>query len=234
MSLFKFKQFEVDQTGSTMRINTDGVLLGALSQYDHPQNILDIGTGTGVIALMLAQRYSQAMIDAVEIDEQAYLLASKNFAQSKFASRIEAHHASFEKLEPKNRYHLMVSNPPYFLNALKSKDMRKTKARHASFDFFEELLAFAVKWLHEEGRLQLILPVDIVERITKLARETFGLFHIASTFVKSFDDDSPIRQIAVLSKQYMCCKVDYFTIYKAKGVYTDAYKMLLKPFFLNY
>jgi len=79
MSLFKFKQFEVDQTGSTMRINTDGVLLGALSQYDHPQNILDIGTGTGVIALMLAQRYSQAMIDAVEIDEQAYLLASKNF-----------------------------------------------------------------------------------------------------------------------------------------------------------
>src|SRR3569832_358514 len=119
---FHFKQFNVDQTGCAMKINTDGVLLGALADANSPKTILDIGTGTGVIALMLAQRFTRAKIDAVEIDEQATETAVRNFADSPLAERLTVYPFGFVDFfdkYPGRRYDLIVSNPPFYINSLK-------------------------------------------------------------------------------------------------------------------
>src|SRR5437879_3258817 len=115
MPMFRFKQFNVDQSGCAMKINTDGVLLGALAEADQPENILDIGTGTGVIALMTAQRFENARIDAVEIDQSAAETARRNFSNSPFAERMNLYSMGFEQFfesNPDKKYDLIVSNPP--------------------------------------------------------------------------------------------------------------------------
>jgi tRNA1Val (adenine37-N6)-methyltransferase len=122
-NIFKFKQFEVDQSGCAMKINTDGVLLGALATANNPQSIVDIGTGTGVIALMLAQRFAVTRIDGVDIDESAAETADRNFKGSPFQYRMYAHFDTFEGFfESHNwkKHDLIVSNPPFFLDSLAS------------------------------------------------------------------------------------------------------------------
>src|SRR3954467_12793908 len=124
--MFQFKQFAIDQTGCAMKINTDGVLLGALAEADKPQHILDIGTGTGVIALMLAQRFTIAMVDAVEIDEQAAETAKSNFENSVFANRVNLYAEGFESYLSRldKQYDLIVSNPPFYINSLESPEAK--------------------------------------------------------------------------------------------------------------
>jgi tRNA1Val (adenine37-N6)-methyltransferase len=120
MSIFKFKQFEVDQAGCAMKINTDGVLLGASANHPAPKIILDIGTGTGVIALMLAQRFPSANIHAVEIDEQAAETAGKNFQLSVFNDRLTINNIAIEQYSHSGQFDLIVYNPPFFFYFLKS------------------------------------------------------------------------------------------------------------------
>ena len=120
-NIFNFKQFAVDQSGCAMKVNTDGVLLGVLAEAELPARILDIGTGTGVIALILAQRYASATITAVEIDENAAKTAGANFSQSVFNSRLQLFHSPFEVYFEENRenkFDLIVSNPPFFIVSL--------------------------------------------------------------------------------------------------------------------
>ena len=114
MSVFRFKEFVVDQSGCAMKINTDGVLLGAMATALHPQRILDVGTGTGVISLMLAQRFPAVVIDAIEIDAKAADTARRNFEASPFSGRISCHPVSLGDFEPRAPYDLIVSNPPFF------------------------------------------------------------------------------------------------------------------------
>src|SRR5690606_5311480 len=162
-SVFRFKEFEINQEGCAMKINTDGVLLGAYVQANNPYRILDIGTGTGVIALMLAQRFQDANIDAVEIDIEAYQTSLDNFKNSPFASRIQGNLGSFEDLQVANKYDLIVSNPPFYTNSLHNPDARKKIARHADFDFFKKLLDFAKTNVSDKGQLDLILPNELAE-----------------------------------------------------------------------
>src|ERR1700743_597427 len=118
--VFHFKQFAVDQTGCAMKINTDGVLLGALTEADKPETILDIGTGTGVIALMLAQRFTDAKIDTVEIDIDTAQTAERNFKASPFADRLTVYALGFESYfekYPEKKYDLIVSNPPFYIDS---------------------------------------------------------------------------------------------------------------------
>ncbi len=126
--MFQFKQFSVDQTGCAMKINADGVLLGAMADANKPAKILDIGTGTGVIALMLAQRYTDAKIDAIEIDADAAQTAKRNFTASAFADRLSVYASGFESYFeqfPKRKYDLIVSNPPFYIDSLKSPVLKK-------------------------------------------------------------------------------------------------------------
>ncbi|RYG02447.1 MAG: methyltransferase domain-containing protein, partial [Chitinophagaceae bacterium] len=172
-----------------MKINTDGTLLAVLSEKRNTTSILDIGTGTGVVALMLAQRYPDALVDAVEIDKSAADTAQKNFTNSVFSSRLTLYPASFQDFsvnQPLKKYDLIVSNPPFFINSLKNPDQQKQTARHTDSQFFEELVNFAFKHLQPEGIFTLILPPETGDSVKQFALKK-GLFLNQVTNIRSFE-----------------------------------------------
>lgn len=233
-SIFKFKEFEVNQTGCAMKINTDGVLLGAIATQNNPQYGLDIGTGTGVIAMMLAQRFPKMQIDAVEIDESAANAATGNFAGSKFAIRTAAHLSPIANYQTSRKYELIVSNPPFFVNDLKNPELRKGIARHADEEFFNSLLQKASEILSPEGTFWLILPVKQAELLVEDAI-TYGLLLQKRIEICSDLSRPVIRHIICLSKKIPApLTSETFYIYESKGVHTAAYKQLLKDFFLAF
>lgn len=237
-SVFKFKQFEVDQQGCAMRINTDGVLLGAIVQHGGPLRILDVGTGTGVIAMMMAQRFPAAFVDAVEIDEGASATAARNFNSSVFKDRLHAFHTDIASFESTNGYDLIVSNPPFFVNDLKNPEGRKSLARHADDDFFEGLVIKAEMLLSPEGLFWLILPVKQAEFVVRKAAE-LQLTPLRAVDICSDINKPVIRKIIGLGRKQFFQDVVFleqetFYIYSPDGGYTDAYKLLLKDFFLAF
>ncbi len=236
MSVFRFKQFAVDQTESTMKINTDGVLLGAVASATGPGRILDIGTGTGVIALMLAQRFPEAMVEAIDVDIRAAKLAGENFARSVFAPRISVQAVALADFRPGEAFDLMVSNPPFFLHSLKNRDHRKRVSRHADVSFYSELLERAVRWLTEKGSLQLVLPVSLAEWIGQRAADEYGMVVQGQQDIRSFASSPSIRRILALGKSPLAAVMPKgdLVIYADKGVYSDAYRTLLKDFFLAF
>nr|WP_281024321.1 methyltransferase [Mucilaginibacter celer] len=235
--MFRFKQFNVDQTGCAMKINTDGVLLGAMVTANNPQNILDIGTGTGVIAMMLAQRFTSTNIDAVEIDEQAASTANANFQNSPFQSRLTLYPGSFEHFfdqHPQIKYDLIVSNPPFYINSLQSPTIKINLAKHAAEGFFEKLIASIVNRLTEHGLCWLILPVDTSELIKGIAKQ-HGLHLQKIINVHSFQKDNPHREIVVFGRNAEASvQIDQFNIYEDVNIYSAAYRQLLKPYFLAF
>lgn len=235
-SVFHFKQFDVDQSDCGMKINTDGVLCGALSNHPSPSLILDIGTGTGVIALMLAQRFPSAMIDAIEIDPPAASTASKNFMNSPFSSRLRLLEGPFQQyaqpgMMPPAAYDLIVSNPPFFLNSLKNPDRQKHKARHTDHSFFSELTAFASRYLTHTGRLSLILPLPTVEVTVAFAQQN-GLYPESELNISSYPNVTPHRKIVTFGfeKKQKTSSLS-FIIYEREKEYSQQYREALKPFF---
>jgi tRNA1Val (adenine37-N6)-methyltransferase len=232
-SVFRFKQFEVNQADCAMKINTDGVLLGAIAHHSQPLRILDIGTGTGVIALMLAQRFPDASVDAVEIDQLAATRAATNFNSSLFASRLVVNCVDITSFKTTNRYDLIVSNPPYFVNDLKNPEVRKGVARHAHEDFFESLLYKVKELLTANGRFWVILPVKQAEQliVNAVLRRLFPaiIIHVYSDVNKV-----EFRQIVCFSCSDEPALHENFYIYAAEGKYTPAYMKLLKDYFLAF
>ena len=231
--IFKFKQFEVDQSDCAMKINTDGVLLGAIAAHAAPNRILDIGTGTGVIAMMLAQRYQQAFVEAVEIDQPAAIRAATNFNQSAFAGRLMVNLADIAAFKSEQRYELIVSNPPYFVNDLKNPEARKGIARHTHEDFFAALLHKVARLLHKDGVFWVILPVKQAEQLVVHAVLS-RLFPVKIIHVFSDIYKTEFRQIVCLSFNRQPPEHENFYIYEAEGVYTPAYIKLLKDYFLAF
>lgn len=232
-SVFRFKQFSIDQQGCAMKINTDGVLLGALASYEDPLRILDIGTGTGVIALMLAQRFPSAVVDAVEIDPSAAAAAEKNFIESPFADRVRLSGHDFLQFKPLHKYDLIVSNPPFFVNDLKNPEKRKELARHANPDFFELMLRQAAEMMSPKGLLWLILPVKQAEFVIQQAVR-WKLYPCQRFQICSDAQKPAFRQLICLGFEDVPVRRDNVYIYAAQGVYTTQYQMLLKEFFLAF
>ncbi|SHF35889.1 tRNA1Val (adenine37-N6)-methyltransferase [Pedobacter caeni] len=232
-SVFRFKKFEVDQSGCAMKINTDGVLLAAVVVHSNPRFVLDIGTGTGVIALMLAQRFPDADIDAVEIDESAAKAATGNFARSAFSERTTAHFSAIEDYKTDRKYDLIVSNPPYFVNDLKNPEIRKGIARHADAQFFESLLIKVAEILSDGGCFWVILPVKQAELLVQSAVD-INLFLRKQIDICSDEHKPVIRQVICLSGLAGELERETFYIYESEGVYTAAYRTLLKDFFLAF
>jgi len=233
MSVFKFKQFEVDQSGCAMKINTDGVLVAAIANHNHPKDILDIGTGTGVIALMLAQRFPEAFVHAVEIDEQSAVAAGRNFQQSAFNERLSVHHTAIAHYGNSLSYDLIVSNPPFFVNDLKNEEVRKGIARHASEEFFINLIHKADELLSKDGKFWLILPVKQAKDLVKIA-EQIGLVLVGQVHIHSDRTKPMFRQILCFGRNPDTFFEQNFYIYESQGNHTAAYKELLKPFFLAF
>ncbi|MDB5088758.1 MAG: tRNA1(Val) ((37)-N6)-methyltransferase [Mucilaginibacter sp.] len=219
-----------------MKINTDGVLLGAIAAGDNPGRILDIGTGTGVIALMLAQKFTKAQIDAVEVDISAAKTATENFKNAAFCDRLNIFPVSIEIFfdnHPGNKYDLIISNPPFYINSLESPKAKKTLAKHTDADFFEELMKDITKHLSLKGVSWLILPVQTVILIKELASQN-GLRLQKTIVIRSFENSEPHREIVCFGFEEVLPQTTSFTIYKTAGIYSDEYKTLLQPYFLNF
>ena len=165
--MFRFKQFSVNDSHSTMKVGTDAVLLGTwVENVDEMENILEIGTGCGVISLILAQRMSESHILAIDIDEDSVKEAAENFQESSFSNRLKSKHIAVQdylKLSSE-KFSLIVSNPPFFQNSLQSKTHKKILARHSSSLSFEELLHCVSGLLLPSGRFCCILPFAESER----------------------------------------------------------------------
>jgi len=233
MSIFKFKQFEVDQTGCAMKINTDGVLIGAMANHHAPKNILDIGTGTGVIALMLAQRFPDAHIHAVEIDGQASETAGRNFQSSVFSDRLSISYIAIEQYNHNEKFDLIVSNPPFFVNDLKNEEIRKGIARHAGEDFFSLLVEKSNSLLADDGQIWLILPVKKADEVISIASQ-YDLSLAERIHIHSDENKPTFRQVICLKKGKMLLKESDFNIYQSLKEHTTTYKELLKDFFLAF
>jgi len=233
MNIFKFKQFEVDQTGCAMKINTDGVLLGATVNHPKPLTILDIGTGTGVIALMLAQRFPEADIHAVEIDEQAAETAGTNFQSSVFSDRLTINNIAIEQYNHSKQFDIIVSNPPFFVNDLKNEEIRKGIARHADEDFFAMLIEKSNALLADEGMIWLILPIKQANDVINIA-SNYGLSLKERIHIHSDKSKPTFRQMICLKKGKVILKESDFYIYESLKQHTQEYKLLLKDFFLAY
>ena len=237
MSVFRFKQFDVNQTGCAMKVNTDGVLLAALTDADKPENILDIGAGTGVISLILAQRFQSANIKAVEIDEAAAAVAAANFAASPFQARLQAFPSSFEEYLSKqqlDKLDLIISNPPFFIDSLKSDDPLKRIARHTDLLFFQNLLRESAVNLSKMGELVMILPGILSVVVQKIALQ-YGMFLRKSVSIKSFASSKPHREIlyfGLLPVNPEKAADRCFVIYSGQKEYSGEYRALLKDFLI--
>lgn len=231
--IFTFKQFDVDQNACAMKINTDGVLLGALIQANNPKAVLDIGTGTGVIAMMLAQRFNNAQIEAVEIDETAAETANKNFINSSFASRLKVHPINFESFFckfPGNKYDLIVSNPPFYINSLKSPGAKKKLAKHTDVYFFETLMDNVATHLTENGQCWLILPLETAQLVKGLA-EQHQLYVNQIITLHSYKASDPHREILAFGLKKTIEQKMQFVIYEEQNKYSEQYQKALKDFF---
>lgn len=233
MSIFKFKQFEVDQSGCAMKINTDGVLLAALVESDHPKRILDIGTGTGVLALMMAQRFPSAKVKAVEIDEQASATAGRNFRDSAFSKQLSVHNVAIAQFSSTQKFDLVISNPPFFVNDLKNTEEKKGIARHASEQFFDDLIAKVNSILAEDGCFWFILPVKQADLLIENAKQ-LGMYPAKILQLHSDISKPAFRYVVNLHKNKAETVIEHFYIYESEKVYTVAYQKLLADFFLGY
>ena len=231
--LFHFKQFTIQQDQCAMKVGTDGVLLGSWTDVSGIQSILDIGTGTGLIALMLAQR-SPATICGIEIDENAALQAIENVNNSPWRERIKIEATSLQVFVKNTgcRFDLIVSNPPYFNKSLKNPDIQRSVARHADSLSQEDLITAACALLSDAGRLSVILPAaEGAEFI--LRAESSRLYCSKKTKVIPRIGASEKRLLLEFSRTKEVCREDSLLIERERHDYSDEFRGLTKDYYLD-
>ena len=234
--IFKFKQFQISQEKTAMKVGTDGVLLGAWTPiHNHPFSILDIGTGTGLIALMLAQRTSAEQIDAMEIEENAYEQAVDNFENSPWSDRLFCFHAGLDEFieEPEDEYDIIVSNPPFYTDDYTSGDELRDQARFESSMPFSDLVEAADLLLSENGIFSVIIPYKEEQEFIALALE-FELYPFKITRVKGTQTSEIKRSLLAFSRNSKSeIETDELIIEITRHEYTNDYVSLTKDFYLK-
>ena len=246
MEVFRFRKFEVRNERSAMKVNTDGVLLGALMRLSgNERRMLDIGTGTGTIALMAAQRLSEVkvsqrpheensvLIDAIDIDEASASEAAENFAASPWSEHLRAHCTPLSGFSPETDYDLIFSNPPFFTETLHSPSARKALSRHADALPLVEIMAFASAHLTPDGHLALILPSSREQEAEKTAAE-YGLALTRVAEIRGSDRKPAYRVVMEFSrvrgKKTMVTR-ENVTI-NMNGKYSEQYLSIVSDFLL--
>ena len=236
MPKFQFKQFSLEQDRCAMKIGTDGVLLGAWTPIENnPFSILDIGAGTGVIALMLAQRSNAEQIDALEIDEEAYEQSVDNFENSPWSDRLFCFHAGLDEFveEPEDEYDLIVSNPPFYTDDYKSDNEQRDLARFADAMPFEDLIEAADLLLSENGIFAVIIPFKEEENFLALAA-AYELFPLKITRVKGTPTTEIKRSLLAFSRnEKNDFPIDDLIFETSRHQYTPEYIELTKDFYLK-
>ena len=250
MSVFRFKYFNVVNERSAMKVNTDGVLLGAaMTILPTDRRLLDIGTGTGTIALMAAQRAlgipgqpgdgemgagDDVMIDAIDVDEPSASEAAANFCESPWAEHLRAHNLSLQDFADSEpcKYDLIFSNPPYFEDSCIAPDERKSTARHTSVGLsYRDIFEFASERLTDNGRVSLVLPADQEAALCRYARMC-GLHLFRIVRIRTVERKAPMRIITEFSRQRCQTPADEMLTIMNEGRYTQEYLSLTKDFYL--
>jgi tRNA1Val (adenine37-N6)-methyltransferase len=232
---FEFKNFSVSDDRCAMKIGTDGVLLGATVNLDSAENILDIGTGSGVIALMIAQRCN-ANIDAVELDKESALQAAENFKKSQWDNRLTSINTSVQDYvhDSKKKYDLIVCNPPFFNNSLKSPfNKRKNRAKHNDELSYDDLTNSAANLLNENGSLWVIIPdqESFMLESSALEAELFLNFELD---IFSKEGKAVNRKVLKFTKSKTSKVIESLTIRNEDHSFTTEYMNLTKDFYLNF
>ncbi|MDW9379779.1 tRNA1(Val) (adenine(37)-N6)-methyltransferase [Chryseobacterium sp. JV558] len=226
MKPFTFKQFIIEQSKDVFRVGTDGVLLGALADVHGVSSVLEVGTGTGLISLMLAQRNLQAHFLGLDINEEAAALTSLNFETAPFHTRLKNRHQDFKTFETEERFDLIVSNPPYFEESGSEKDKI---ARQTVELNFSQLIANAARLLSENGIFSVIIPVEAGDIFISLAKENH-LFLNRKVNIKGIENSNVKRLILEFSLQRNEIIESDFIIEKSPRQYSDQYLELTKEF----
>ena len=230
MSVFKFKQFSIIQEKSAMKVGTDGVLLGSWISCNTADTILDIGCGTGLITLMLAQRNKESNITGIEIDKIASQEAQENVGNSDWHERIKIEHAALQNFNAPTQFDLIVSNPPFFPQN-KSQQSRDI-ARHTNRLSFEDLIDNAAKLLAKKGIFSVIIPKDSEEYFCKIAA-THKLYCNRVCYIKG-NEASEVKRVMMefsITKSIVLTK--HLTIERSRHNYTSKYIQLCKDFYLK-
>lgn len=230
--IFRFKQFQVVNDRTAMKVGTDGVLLGAWCPADGATHVLDVGTGCGVIALMIAQRNADAVIEGIDIDPEAVNEASLNFAQSPWAGRLSARLVDFNDMQGCVCYDLIVSNPPYFTNGVLPDGDTRIMARHTQSLTYGQFIAGASRMLTDDGAVALISPVEAYREIVQAAAMA-SLPVRRLTRVIPVEGHEPKRLLWLLSRREMAYREERLTIAHSDNSFTDEYISLTRPFYLK-
>lgn len=235
--MFSFKQFTINQDRCAMKVGTDGVLLGAWAPlYNNPYRILDVGSGTGLIALMIAQRSFAEQIDAVEIDDEAFTQCVENFENSPWSDRLYCYNASLEEFTEEffeeTTYDLIVSNPPFYVEDYKSGDVQRDKARFTESLLFEQLIACTEGLLSDDGIFSVIIPYKEEPTFINLASE-YGLYPFKICRVQGTPDSEIKRSMLAMTRIPAEITFEKLVIETQRHQYTEEYITLTKDFYLN-
>jgi tRNA1Val (adenine37-N6)-methyltransferase len=236
MSIFTFKQFKVNQSQSAMKVGTDSLLLGCLLQADYPKRILDIGTGTGLLALMMAQRFVGAQIDAVEIDTAAANEARSNFTESKWSNRLQINPISFQQFVKSSPqlYQLIVSNPPYYKSSqhITIPDTQRANARYDVELTITDFLKGVYDVLTQDGSCWIVLPKYEGELCLEML-SNFGFYPTTNILIAPIVGKKINRMIICFGKvKPKVLNRIQFTIYEKDSLYTAEYRKVTDPFLL--
>lgn len=232
--MFNFKKFSVNDALCAMKVGTDGVLIGAWADVEGAKHILDMGTGSGLIALMVAQRNEEAHIEAIDIDEGAVLQARKNIEASPWRERIVVAHSDANSYTSSQRFDHIVSNPPFFTTTLLSPDERRAAARHCSALTYDDIVAAAERLLVPGGRLSLILPTPEAVQFRRVAFGRLWLSRETTVFTRKGDAPKRTMMEFTLCDAPLMPRVDALEIYDVGGTYSDKYRRLTEDYYLKF
>uniref|UniRef100_UPI0040268DBA tRNA1(Val) (adenine(37)-N6)-methyltransferase n=1 Tax=Prevotella sp. TaxID=59823 RepID=UPI0040268DBA len=231
MAGFKFKHFEIHQDRCAMKVGTDGVLLGAWALGG--KRILDIGSGTGLISLMMAQRYPEAQLVGIDLDAEACAEARENVAASPFADRVNIVDCRLQDYESVEKFDAIVSNPPFFLNSLKNPDSKRSMARHADSLPFRELFRGVKLLLSDDGVFSAIVPVEVLEAF---ASEGYmhGFYLLRQCGIKTVERKQPKRYLLTFAK-HRCMEMDDMveTMMDSEGNRSEWYAKITEEFYVS-
>lgn len=228
MSIFKFKHFHIHQENAALKVGTDSMLLGSLCNWNTPKRLLDIGTGTGVLALMCAQRFNPEEIIGLEISEPAVIEAQMNTANNPFSAKIAILNQAVQEYRPEALFDAIISNPPFFENSSKNPNEQKSLARHTESLSFSELIQSIARLLTPDGKAWIIVPFESKGNLIKLA-ETNDLF-VSDLVEISGKPGKLSRVVLAFEKQPVTTKLTALCIRTETGSYSEKYKVLTCEF----
>jgi tRNA1Val (adenine37-N6)-methyltransferase len=233
--IFEFQKFTIKQDKSAMKVGTDSVLLGSWVNEIQPENILDIGTGTGLLALMMAQKYPTATIDAIDIDSNAFVQALENVKQSRWHKNIKLYNTSIQdySTEINKKYDLIISNPPFFTHSFKSNTLARNLARHNDSLPFEVLAKCAAKLLNSKGEFYLVLPFK--DYLSFESHAFANGLHLKKTLRIKSNQSKEVKRVL------LCFSFELCTVYSSELIiennerhnYTFDYISLTKDYYLQ-